>query len=258
MGEGTAALINPFGAAMRQAQAKEYEGVRPTYPDAAYQAVLAGRAAAVVDVGAGTGQFTRGLTRRGVPTTAVEPSEAMRQALQSKSWARQAEEGGILEVLPTSAEATGLPEDSADAVVWAQCSHWLDIPAAAAEAARILRRGGTLSVVSNQLAVQIPWVHRLSRIMRSGDVVRRDRSPDLGPLFGPPALVEVPWGQALSVTQCLALARTRSSYLAADEGRQAKMQENLRWYLLDHLGLDPARDFFLPYRTLVWSAQVRG
>ena len=264
MTEGNSGFINPFAATVGRAEAVEYEETRPTYPAGAYDAVLAVSAHGVgsaVDVGAGTGQFTRGLVERGVRTVAVEPSSAMREVLQEGSWAQEARVdlvggGPLLEVVAGTAEDTGLAADSSDLVVWAQCSHWLDIPLAAAEAARILRPGGALALVANQLAVEVPWVHRLSRIMRSGDVVRRERTPDLGPLFERPLLTEVGWEQSLTVEQCLRLARTRSSYLAASPARRAKMQDNLRWYLLEHLGFDPIAPFALPYTTLVWTARA--
>ena len=255
-----AAFINPFDSAVGAQQAQEYEETRPGYPDGAYRAVLSSAGRPVedaVDIGAGTGQFTRGLLARGIRTTAVEPSSSMRETLRARSWAQLTEPGHLL-VTGGTAEQSGLPESSADLVVWAQCSHWLDIPLASAEAARVLRPEGSLALVANQLAVEIPWVHRLSRIMRSGDVVRRDRTPDLGPSFTEPKLTEVAWEQSLTVEQCMRLARTRSSYLAASPKRQAKMQDNLAWYLLEHLGFDPVEPFRLPYTTMVWTARVRG
>lgn len=260
---GAPALINPFDTSVDLNAALDYEDVRPGYPAQAFAAVVAelrsGRADGslrAVDIGAGTGQFTQGLIERGLQTTAVEPSASMREVLATRPWAQSATPP--LAIVDGSGESTGLPDRSADLVVWAQCSHWLDIPRAATEAARILRPSGRLSVVANQLCVDVPWVHRLSRIMRSGDVARRDRAPALGPAFPDPSLVEVPWEQQLTVDQCLQLARTRSSYLAANQARRRKMQENLRWYLLDHLGLDPRAPFSLPYVTLVWSAASEG
>ncbi len=251
--------MNPFESAVNIEQALEYERIRPSYPSEVFERVVdlaGGDEATVVDVGAGTGQFTRGMVARGIHTIAVEPSPAMRTVLTTQDWAKNA--APLLEVRPGTAE--DLPVDSgiAGAVVWAQCSHWLDIPRAAAEAARVMTFKGSLCLVANQLAVEIPWVHRLSRIMRSGDVVRRDRTPPLGPLFTTPTLFEVAWAQEITVDQCLELARTRSSYLQADEARKAKMQQNLSWYLLEHLGFDSVAPFSLPYTTMMWTAQKAG
>ncbi len=248
MVEGSPALVNPFPEAVGPDEAREYAGVRPYYPEQLYQllAEQCGQPYRVaVDVGAGTGQFTAGLVAQGLQVVAVEPSTAMRAELEQRPWAVR------VQVVDATAEDTGLPSETADLVVWAQCAHWLDVRAASEEAARLLRPGGVLAVVANQMRVSVPWVHRLSRIMRSGDVVRADRPPRVqGPLTGPD-LHQIPWAQSLTVEECLALARTRSSYLAASEPRRERMQANLNWYLRDHLGCD--RELELPYTTIMWS-----
>ena len=92
--------------------------------------------------------------------------------------------------------------------------------------------------------------------MWSVDVVRRERTPTFATSSERPPLTAVGCEQSLTVEQCLRLARTRSSYLAASPARRAKMQDNLRWYLLEHLGFDPIAPFALPYTTLVWTARA--
>ena len=253
----------------------------PGYPAPAYEAILndakrvGGPVRKAVDVGAGTGQFTRGLLNRGINVWAVEPAKAMRDLLgetarqgASKTTQKPTQKafqegagpsGGVLGSLQISggqAEHTGLAAGFADLVAWAQCSHWLNATDASEEAARILKPRGTLAVVINQLDVQVPWVHRLSRIMRSGDVARADRPPNLGAHFTNPKFTAIEWSQRLTVGQCLRLARTRSSYLAASGGQKEKMQSNLSWYLLDHLQFDPHQPFSLPYTTFVWTAHT--
>lgn len=262
------ALANPFPTLVGPEEAREYEDVRPGYPPAAYDAIFdyvrsQGRPVRdAVDVGAGTGQFTRGLLKRGINVSAVEPADAMRQVLAEAASVVSAEhEGGgrgSLRVVDASAEDTGLPNGSVDLVAWAQCSHWLNMGKASEEAARILRPRGTLALVTNQLAVGVPWVHRLSRIMRSGDVARADRPPNFGSLFTSVTFTAIEWEQTLTVLQCMKLARTRSSYLAASAAYREKMQANLSWYLLDHLALDANESFALPYVTFIWVASVKG
>lgn len=274
---GRRAFTNPFPSLVGVQEAADYEAVRPGYPAAAYNVILrdARHAGApvrkAVDVGAGTGQFTRGLLGRGVDVWAVEPAEAMREQLTRSLFQSGPQEGlktagkmldqqqgshGSLQISGGLAENTGLPEGFADLVVWAQCSHWLDPAAASEEAARILKPQGTLAVVVNQLDVRVPWVHRLSRIMRSGDVARADRPPKLGSFFTAPKFSAVEWSQPLTVDECLRLARTRSSYLAASPSQKEKMQKNLSWHLLDHLAFDPKEPFLLPYTTLIWTAHT--
>ena len=203
-----------------------YDSVRPAYPDEAVAALLGaasrsrGRGAAgqavparggvartgvplrAADVGAGTGKMSELLARAGVLVDAVEPSEAMRSqasAVPGVSW-----HGGV-------AEDTRLPDGMYDIVVFAQSWHWVDPERAGLEAARMLAPGGVLGIVWNQMAVSIPWVHRLTRIMRSGDVHRPDRPPTPGGGFAPMTLTQVAWEDRMTPEQILTLGTTRSS-----------------------------------------------
>ena len=126
----------------------------------------------VADIGAGTGKMSELLARAGAVVDAVEPSEAMRaqaSSVPSVTW-----HGGV-------AEDTGLPDGAFDIVVFAQSWHWVDSELAGREAARILTPGGTLGIVWNQMDVSIPWVHRLTRIMRSGPRPAADSRPCASP-----------------------------------------------------------------------------
>lgn len=58
-----------------------YERGRPGYPDAVAAALVPDGTALVVDVGAGTGKFTRSLLGRAAEVVAVEPDPAMRARL---------------------------------------------------------------------------------------------------------------------------------------------------------------------------------
>jgi SAM-dependent methyltransferase len=131
-----------------------YERSRPSYPIAALADLAdalplqAGRT--VVDLGAGTGKFTRLLALTGAEVVAVEPVTQMRERLA--------------ELLPTvavtagTAEASGLADDCADAVVAAQAWHWFDTGRALAEVERLLRPGGALALVWNTYDTSVPWV----------------------------------------------------------------------------------------------------
>lgn len=206
-----------------------------------------------VDIGAGSGQFTKLLAEANYRTIAIEPSRAMRDALLSQAWVHTTHTS----VLEGFAENTGLPSGSADMVTWAQCFHWLDTEHAVNEAARILRPRGVASAIWNQLDVSQPWVHRLTRIMRSGDVFYRQRPPEMGPDFSDPELTVLEWTDLQSTEDVLELGRTRSSYIRSNEEGQKKMQDNLHWYLYDRLGFYPGELIELPYRTLIWCSNRR-
>ena len=237
-----------------------YNSVRPAYPDEAVAALVdAARGARgagaseqggplrAADIGAGTGKMSESLARAGLLVDAVEPSEAMRaqaSSIEGVTW-----HDGV-------AERTGLPNDLYDIIVFAQSWHWVDSERAGLEAARILAPGGALGIVWNQMDVSIPWVHRLTRIMRSGDVHRPDKPPTPGGGFAPMTLTQVAWEDRMTPEQILTLGTTRSSYIRSSEAGRARMQENLRWYLYEHLGYAPGETVTIPYATLVWLARL--
>lgn len=247
--------VNPFVG-----EGGAYDSVRPAYPDEAVAALVeAARRARgadasgqsgplrAADIGAGTGKMSELLARSGLLVEAVEPSEAMRtqaSSIEGVTW-----HDGV-------AEQTGLPNDLYDIVVFAQSWHWVDSERAGLEAARILRPGGALGIVWNQMDVSIPWVHRLTRIMRSGDVHRPDKPPTPGGGFAPMTLTQVAWEDRMTPEQILTLGTTRSSYIRSSEAGRARMQENLRWYLYEHLGHAPGETVTIPYTTLVWLARL--
>ena len=237
-----------------------YDSVRPAYPDEAVAALIdaarrgwgvnapvRGGPLRAADIGAGTGKMSELLARGGLLVDAVEPSEAMRAQASSVEGVRWHD--GV-------AEDTGLPNGLYDIVVFAQSWHWMDSERAGLEAARILAPGGVLAIVWNQMAVSIPWVHRLTRIMRSGDVHRPDRPPTPGGGFAPMTLTQVAWEDRMTPEEILTLGTTRSSYIRSSEAGRARMQENLRWYLYEHLGYAPGEQVTIPYATLVWLTHL--
>ena len=246
--------VNPFVG-----EGGAYDSVRPAYPNEAVAALIdaARRTRGVdalgrgplraADIGAGTGKMSELLARGGLLVDAVEPSSAMRaqaSPIEGVAW-----HDGV-------AEETRLPNDVYDIVVFAQSWHWVDEARAGLEAARILAPGGVLAIVWNQMAVSIPWVHRLTRIMRSGDVHRPDRPPTPGGGFAPMTLTQVAWEDRMTPEEILTLGTTRSSYIRSSEAGRARMQENLRWYLYEHLGYAPGELVTIPYATLVWLTHL--
>lgn len=198
------------------------------------------------DIGAGTGKMSALLAGEGLDVRAVEPSAAMRA---------QARPHPLITQVAATAEDTGLGTASCDLVVYAQSWHWVDPAAAGAEAVRILKPGAPLVIVFNQMDVTAQWVHRLCRIMRSGDVHRADRPPRPAG-FAPPVLERFWWEDRMAPEQILELGTTRSSYLRADAARRRAMQDNLRWYLYEHLGHRADQEITIPYSTLVWTTRA--
>jgi SAM-dependent methyltransferase len=197
-------------------------------------------------VGAGTGKFTALLLERGLAVSAVDPSVDMLRQLGIHYPEVTARQG--------TAEATGLAASSFDVVSVAQAWHWCDPLPASTELARILRPGGTLGLIWNQLDTSVPWVHRLSRIMHAGDVYKPGFRPVVGPEFQGLESYVTRWEDRLSTADIIDLAKSRSYFLRAGEATRSKVLANLDWYLHHHLGHAAGAELGLPYLTLTWRA----
>jgi SAM-dependent methyltransferase len=106
-----------------------------------------------VDLAAGTGLFTRALLGRAARVVAVEPDARMREVLAQRS--------PEVDVRAGWGEALPLPDASADAVFVSTAWHWLDLPRAVPEIARVLRPGGRLGVIWTSRDRDEDWVAEL-------------------------------------------------------------------------------------------------
>lgn len=137
--------------------AEQYERGRPSYPRSALRWLLGEMPRDVVDLGAGTGKLTSALVAAGHRVVAVEPVAEMRTILLERV--------PEATVVPATAEDTGLPETSADAVVAGAAFHWFDRQRTFPEIARILRPHGTLGLLGNGFDASVPWVRRFGEIL---------------------------------------------------------------------------------------------
>jgi len=135
------------------ARAAAYARARPSYPDFAVAALA--RAldlapnAVVVDLGCGTGLSSAAFLRAGFTVIGVEPNAAMRAHA-----ARDLAGFAGFRAVDGRAEATGLPAATADVLIAAQAFHWFDVPAARAEALRILRPPARAALLWNDRLAQ--------------------------------------------------------------------------------------------------------
>ena len=135
--------------------AKNYSQNRPNYCSSVLKGLLGlvekpNAEIDFVDVGAGTGIWTRMVHDAGVRSLiAVEPNEDMRNR-------------GISDCAGTSvvwsagsAEATTLPEGSADWLSMASSFHWADFEKATKEFHRVLRPSGRLTALWNPRLIEL-------------------------------------------------------------------------------------------------------
>jgi SAM-dependent methyltransferase len=141
--------IDAFGR-----QVPEYLRGRPDYPEALLADLP--RAAVIVELGAGTGKFTRLLARTGARIIAVEPQPAM---------AAHIPVAPNIEVVVATAEQIPLPAAGADLICCATSFHWFDYDRATAEIVRIARPRGHLALVWNARDARAPWVSDVNRLL---------------------------------------------------------------------------------------------
>ena len=144
-----------------------YADGRPTYhPDLARRVVDRYGGGSVIELGAGTGIFTRQLVDLGASVVAVEPVVSMRTML--------GERVPEAEIRVGSAESIPATDNSADTVVAAQSFHWFSYREALDEIHRVLRPGGHLVTVWNVRDESVDWVGAITKVTEphAGDTPR--------------------------------------------------------------------------------------
>lgn len=139
-----------------------YENGRPEYPADAVEFLLqklkiqAG--SVLLDLGAGTGKFTRLCRHSGARILAVEPVFGMRKKFESLS--------PDIPILPGTAEEIPIESQSVDAVIVAQAFHWFDGLRALPEIHRVLKLNGQLGMIWNARDEAWPFHRALSEILK--------------------------------------------------------------------------------------------
>ena len=138
--------------------AEDYDGLRPQAPPQAVDWLMPSDCEVAVDVGAGTGLFTRTLIDRAVHVIAVEPDPRMRAVLAERSPCVRAVQG--------TGEAIPLGDHSADALFVSSAWHWMDPERAVPEIGRVLRDGGRFGLIWTSRNRDVDWVRDLEVLPR--------------------------------------------------------------------------------------------
>ncbi|NKB66929.1 MAG: methyltransferase domain-containing protein [Candidatus Latescibacteria bacterium] len=146
-------MIHNSAASGYQINSDTYAKIRPDYHPELMQCFRKNfTKGKIVDLGAGTGIFTRQLVHAGYSPIAIEPVPEMR--------AKIANQLPTVDVRGGTAEETGLVTASIDAVVVAQAFHWFNYQKALVEIKRILSSNGLLVCVWNVRDETVEWVRK--------------------------------------------------------------------------------------------------
>ncbi|MGH2758422.1 MAG: class I SAM-dependent methyltransferase [Actinomycetota bacterium] len=230
-----------------------YERGRPDYPAGTLDALGITKGTAVVDLGCGTGKFTRLLASRGAKVIGVEPLPAMLTTFRDRCPAVPVV-GGVAEALP-------LAGGRSDVVTCASAFHWFDHDRALPEVHRVLRPGGSLGIIWNRRDEIGGWPAEFWAIT---EAYRRGtpgyRMPawrdalTSSPLYGDITEHWFDHVQRADIDGLLARVASVSFIEILPAAERAAVLDRARQFLLSHPDTKDRDVFELPYRTVVYVA----
>jgi SAM-dependent methyltransferase len=205
--------------------AEQYDLYRPAPPREVESVFGDLRGLQVLEVGAGTGKWTRLMIELGAVVTVVEPDDDMRAVLVRRS--------PDVRVLKGVAEALPVDDATFDAVLVSSAWHWFEQPTATHEMARVLRDGGALFVVWNGFSRDVPWLAPFIALRdRPEDQGKRPRGwvADLGidSEFDVEEQLAIDWTWTRSVDELVSLFGTYSGAIIRTDEQRREMESELR------------------------------
>jgi SAM-dependent methyltransferase len=238
--------------------AEVYERGRPGYPVEALSflrdtlQVKAGDR--VLELGAGTGKFTRAMRPWSARRIAVEPVPGMRAVFRRAS--------PDAELVIARAERIPMRGASVDAVVAAQSFHWFHQPETLREIHRVLRPGRAIGLVWNRRDESIPWVKALGELIdaESGEIPRTRSeawrtSFEAVRGFGPIEDRVFPHVDRQAREAVVDRVLSISSIGLLDPDRQRALAQRVRDILSGEPSLSGRDEIGFPYRTEVYVAR---
>jgi SAM-dependent methyltransferase len=223
-----------------------YARARPGYPselfdDLAASTGVRGARARVLEVGAGTGQATRGLLDRGWTVVALEPG----RELAAEAGRALAGSGGVDVVVSTLEGWDADGQGPFDLVFAATSWHWLDQRVAYRRASELLHPDGHKAIVATQHVLPRDGDDFFREVERAyAEVGMSDgqggpkppaeiRAPDVeamvgSGLFAPPTVHRYVWSRAYTTEEYLALLSTYSDHIAASPRQRETLFTRIR------------------------------
>ena len=245
--------------------AEAYERGRPGYPVTAVRhlgrVLELGPGSTVIDLGSGTGKFTRALAPLGAARVAVEPTEGMRRVFERVV--------PDVPVLDGTAEDIPLPDRFADAIVCAQAFHWFRPRATLREFARVLRPHGGVGLVWNTWPRRSEAASWWRRVWEVADRYHRKERSRVGwrpwkqefggpsSRFGPLHLRTFPTAQRAPVATFLDRVLSTSSVAVQSGPERRRVAREVREILRTDPTTRGQRVLRLPMATEVYWARLR-
>lgn len=202
----------------------------------------------MIDLGAGTGKFTRLLSSLAPTLIAVEPVAAMGVQLTKLL--------PDVRLLDGTAQAMPLPTAVADALVRAQAFHWFSTEAALAEIHRVLKPEGRLGLVWNVRDESVDWVAAITAIITpyEGDTPRfhtgRWREAFTGKYFSAPEVTCFAYQHVGSPQEVIMDRFLSVSFIAAlPAAEKATVTAQLQALIDTHPALKGRDTVAFPYQT---------
>ncbi len=272
-----------------------YERARPGYPPGAVAELTRtlglGPGRWVLELGAGTGKFTRALCATGAQVVAAEPVAEMRGHLAAAlAAALSADPAGTApatdpagtvpaadpadaapaadragtppaaQVVGAAAEAVPLAAGSVDAVVAATAFHWFRGTEAVAEIDRVLRPGGGVGLIWNNPDLDCDWVAAVWGLVGS----KREEAPKNRDLrwqeafeqtaaFSPLEHRRYAHQEQLGLDDLLARVASISFVATLPPAERGELLDRVREIAATHPTLRGRERFEMPYVTDVYS-----
>ena len=232
--------------------AQTYTRGRPHYPIELLawlrQEVALNTGKTAIDLGAGTGKFTKLLLQTGATVVAVEPVDSMRSELTQALPEVQAIAG--------TAQAMNLPDATSDAVLCAQAFHWFATDAALTEIHRVLKPGGKLGLVWNVRDESVDWVAAITHIIApyEGDTPRHYKNewqrPFKGALFSELRPARFPYQHIGTPREVIVDRFLSVSFIAAlPETERSQVARQLAELIASHPEIKGRETVAFPYQT---------